>query len=130
MTRLAQLQTVALAPWKGDDALTELRRLTMTHYHATINVPGYLPMADELVTFDTPAEAWQYLVSEVERSWDEYPEDENGASIDAHTQMHNVNQAETGTIYAPTPGYDGEHDLGLAYSVTLCDNPDCDAEDA
>lgn len=85
---------------------------------ATINVPGYLPMDDEPPVFDTAREAWQYLVSEVERSWDDFPEDDNGACIEAHTQFHNVNQDEEGTVYAPTPGYDGNHDLGLAYSVT------------
>ena len=64
-------------------------------------------MNDELLTFETAREAWQYLVSEVDRSWNEYPEDENGACIDAHTQMHNINQAEPGVIYAGTPGYTG-----------------------
>jgi len=24
----------------------------------------------------------------------------------------------TGTVYGPTPGYDGDHDLGLAYTVS------------
>lgn len=89
----------------------------MTKYMATINTPGYLPWDDEPPVFDSPREAWQYLVSEVERLWDAYPEDENGACLEAHTGMHNINQEQIGTVYAPTPGYDGSHDLGIAYSV-------------
>lgn len=89
----------------------------MTQYVAIINVPGYLPVDDEPPIFDTAREAWQYLISEVERLWDEYPEDENEACVEAHTQMHGLNQDEPGTVYAPTPGYEGSHDLGVAYSV-------------
>jgi hypothetical protein len=84
-----------------------------------VNVPGYLPMDDDPPTFDTAREAWQYLVSEVDRAWDDYPDDTNGACIEAHAQMHNVDQSQPGTVYAPTPGYEGDHDLGLAYCVTL-----------
>jgi hypothetical protein len=87
-------------------------------YVATINVPGYLPMDDEPPTFDTAREAWQYLVSEVDRAWDDFPEDDNGACLEVHTAMHNLDQSQPGTVYGPTPGYDGSHDLGLAYSVT------------
>jgi hypothetical protein len=93
----------------------------MTTYVATINVPGYLPMDDDPPTFDTTEEAWQYLVDEVERAWDEYPEDNNGAALEAHTAMHSQDQSQTGSVVAPTPGYDGEHDLGLAYSVSVAE---------
>lgn len=85
---------------------------------ATINVPGYLPMDDEPPTFETAREGWQYLVSEVERSWDDNPGDYNGACVSAHADMHNIDQSRPGTVFAGTPGYDGNHDLGLAYSVT------------
>lgn len=91
----------------------------MTEYIATVNVPGYLPMDDDPPTFETPREAWQYLVAEVDRSWDDYPEDDNGACIEAHTSLHVQNQDECGSVYGPTPGYDGDHDLGLAYTVTV-----------
>ncbi len=91
-------------------------------YVAIINTPGYLPWDDEPPTFETAREAWQYLVSEVERSWDEYPEDTNGAGIEAHTALHNIDQSQPGTVYAPTPGYDGDHDLGLAYSVEIAED--------
>ena len=86
-------------------------------YTATINVPGYLPVNDETPTFETTQEAWQYLVSEVDRSWDDNPDDENGACIEAHTALHNINQSQPGYFVASTPGYEGDHDLGLAYSV-------------
>lgn len=89
-----------------------------SQFVATVNVPGYLPMDDDPPVFDSPREAWQYLVSEVDRQWDEYPEDENGASLTAHTQLHNINQDRVGAIHAPTPGYTGDHDLGLVYSVS------------
>lgn len=85
-------------------------------YLAIINTPGYLSEQDELPEFETIREAWQYLLSEVDRSWDDYPDDENGAHIEAHTQMRNINQNEVGTVYAPTPG-DRMYDLGVAYSV-------------
>lgn len=94
----------------------------MTRYVATINTPGYLPEDCDPPLFDTAREAWQYLVSEVERSWDDYPDDANGACVDAHTQMHNLDQSREGTVYAPTPGYDGFHDLGLAYSVSIAED--------
>ena len=32
----------------------------------------------------------------------------------------------TGTVYGDTPGYHGDHDLGLAYSVTLVEDGDDD----
>lgn len=100
------------------------------HYHAIVNVPGYLPMDDDPPVFDEPREAWQYLVSEIDRSWDDYPDDENGACVDAHTQLHNIDQSAVGTIYAGSPGYQGDHDLGLAYSVTGCNEPDCEADES
>jgi hypothetical protein len=64
------------------------KSLMSTRYIATLNTPGYLPQNDDPPVFDTAREAWQYLVSEVERSWDDFPEDENGACIEAHTAMH------------------------------------------
>ena len=86
-------------------------------YAAIVNVPGYLPTEDEPPVFETAQEAWQYLVSEVDRAWDDYPKDANGACIKAHTQMHGIDQSQPGVVYAPTPGYTGDHDLELAYCV-------------
>lgn len=105
-------------------------------YLATVNIPGYLPQDDEPPTFDTAREAWEYLADERER--DELPDDLNHLSrtwrelyalgmLDdpEHTQrwiaVLGLDPDGTGTIYGPTPGYDGQHDLGLAYSVTRID---------
>lgn len=93
--------------------------MDITQYVATVNIPGYLPMDDDPPVFDTAGEAWQYLVSEVDRLWDEYPADENGACLEAHTLMHNVDHSAPGTVIASTPGYTGMHDLGMAYSVAV-----------
>lgn len=112
-------------------------------YVATVNVPGYLPMDDDLMIFDTAAEAWWHLYHG--RCWDE-----SIAPCDLcdDTMTHGVfgdcdDDSETGqelakrarwassglvcdfeavgTIYGPTPGYRGDHDLGLAYCVTYTD---------
>ena len=93
----------------------------MTLYVATINVPGYLPTDDDPPVFGTAQEAWQYLIGEVELFWDDYPDDESGGCVDAHTQMHNIDQTRPGTVYAATPGPARMHDLGLAYSVSVAE---------
>jgi hypothetical protein len=101
-------------------------------YVATINVPGYLPMDDEPPVFDTAAEAWSYLASERERDEDDFADDSeysdtvtylrysagNEVQYGSPHEDYPLNPDGTGTIYGDTPGYDGSHDLGLAYSVT------------
>lgn len=101
---------------------------------ATINIPGYLPMDDEPPTFDTAAEAWDYLASERMRAEDEFggiPDDENDPDGPCHYSETVIRLEEAsmslkgdgtpynwiGTVYGNTPGSDSEHDLGLAYSV-------------
>ncbi|WP_327292471.1 hypothetical protein [Streptomyces sp. NBC_01198] len=113
---------------------------------ATISTPGYLPMDDEPPTFETAGEAWAWLAEEREREEDsaEYGPDDLGQFEYSDTLMYlryiagsdlrltretheHGNPHEdwptasdgTGTIYGDTPGYDGEHDLGQAYSVSL-----------
>lgn len=96
-------------------------------YVATINVPGYLPMDDEPPTFDTAREAWEYLWEERKRAEDE------AASLGTEEYSYTVAELErwtvapqagfpfadwTGCVYGFTPGYDGSHDLGLAYCVS------------
>jgi hypothetical protein len=86
-------------------------------YIATINTPGYLPDADgPALSFSTPAEAWEHLWDERIRAWDEaeaeIPVDESHTFTDAR------HRATEGSVTLVTPGYDGDHDLGLAYSVT------------
>lgn len=101
---------------------------------ATVNVPGYSPMDDDPPVFDSAQDAWQYLRDERETGEDGYESD-----ADDYSQTHrdldlcagNVGSARVawadllgsadgqGTIYGPTPGYTGSHDLGLAYSVSV-----------
>jgi len=104
-------------------------------YLATINTPGYLPMDDEPPVFETAREAWAYLADERQRAEDQFPDDEPlgeytdtvgylryAASGDVlYGNPHEgwpLNSDGTGVIYGSTPGYDGSHDLGLAYCVT------------
>jgi hypothetical protein len=120
--------------YNGEIELCEVQ----PQYVATINTPGYLPWDDDPPTFETAREAWQYLAEERQRAEDDAyePGDAEGFSATANTLETlgtNMNQGtdsdyenagldpfeRTGTIYGPTPGYDGDHDLGLAYSVSI-----------
>lgn len=100
-------------------------------YVATINVPGYLPTDDDPPVFDTPSEAWEYLATERARTEEGLVcnEDcENGPACpwsihadltDTYAELKAEGDANSlGTVYADTPGYHGDHDLGLAYTVT------------
>jgi len=102
-------------------------------YLATTNVPGYLPMDDEPPTFDTAEDAWSYLADERERG-EENGDDEDDYSITRETLACLATptsgvpegascmvdaRTRCGTVYGDTPGYDGDHDLGLAYSVDV-----------
>lgn len=103
-----------------------------TSYVALINIPGYLPMDDEPPTFESSAEAWGYLAEERQRSDDAWvpddPSDPDGpASLDECSltlERYERDSHGVGTVYGPTPGYDGDHDLGLAYSVSFSDDQD------
>lgn len=88
-------------------------------YVATINVPGYSPMADEPAVFDTAHEAWSWLAGEREHDEDHASDGDTGYS-DTHTslvQLGDAIESQPGSVWGDTPGYDGNHDLGLAYSV-------------
>lgn len=106
----------------------------MTQFVATINVPGYLPMDDDPPVFDTAREAWDYLAEERRRDED----DVVMTGMDGYSET--VNQLEQraegnfdpafgsidevtgeGTIHGPMPGYDGDHDLGFNYNVSLAE---------
>jgi len=95
---------------------------------ATINVPGYLPTDDDPPVFDTATEAWDYLARERRED-----EDDNDDIVGGYSATVNVLEclaqgdwenfgadvlAGTGTVFGPTPGHTGDHDLGVAYSVT------------
>lgn len=90
-------------------------------YIATINTPGYLPDSDEpALSFSTPREAWEHLADEREEAFDQAEVDPAGDSaltLMGQIILGQVN-AEVGTVTGTTPGYDGDHDLGLAYTVT------------
>lgn len=84
-------------------------------YVATMNTPGYLPMADEPDIFDTPAEAWEFLAGEREFASDMFE-----AIFDIEDDGPSVLRTRTGegSITLPTIGTDSTHDLGIAYSVS------------
>lgn len=88
-------------------------------YAAVINTPGYMPWADEPAVFDSIREAWAYLKDEYERMCDGLEERDNPGDYDAVIAGFDSrwNYDETGHLYAHTPGYDGDHDLGLAFQV-------------
>ncbi len=91
-------------------------------YVATINTPGYLPWADEPAVFDSIREAWEYLESEYQRMNDTdlpQPDDYEETLIGFTTR---VNWDQPGNLYANTPGYEGDHDLGLVFSVNYYEN--------
>ena len=105
----------------------------MTAFVATINVPGYLPMDDEPPVFDTPAQAWEYLADERKRAEDDLPEWSDHECPDPNACGYTDTYAElaglagqgadalwdgTGSVTGDTPGYSGDHDLGLVYSVS------------
>lgn len=105
-------------------------------FEAMINVPGYLPTSNEPWLFDTAAEAWGFLAAERERdedSCEDWPGDNGlGEYSSTWVELNHLATAQehgnpfednptalngAGVIYGATPGYQGDHDLGLAYSV-------------
>ena len=112
-------------------------------YLTKINVPGYLPEGDDHDVFDTAHEAWRSLAER--RQQEEDDADENGLSDYSDTYETLVKLADlgprygtwfndlglpvtnadgSGTVYGGTPGYEGDHDLGTAYSVVRIDHRD------
>lgn len=88
-------------------------------FQATINIPGYLPTSDEDHTFDTMWQAWEWLRDERLRDLDDPMNDEDMDDDQCLDELEGLIEApEIGTVYGPTPGYEGDHDLGLAYSVS------------
>lgn len=93
-----------------------------TKFIATVNVPGYLPMDDDPPVFDTAHAAWEYLAHERERAED-WAVDDGPFTGDYSKTVDDLLKANgTGVIYGSTPGYHGDHDLGLAYCVTLVED--------
>lgn len=93
-------------------------------YVATVNVPGYLPMDDEPHVFDNPKDAWEYLADERERGFDGIEDKLNDEDLWHYlvAQAQEPTGDGTGSAHGSTPGYEGDHDLGLVYSVNLVEN--------
>lgn len=80
-------------------------------YAAIINQPRYLPDTPP-EEFDTCQEAWQYLVSELEFDWEiEETQIKNFDHnyLEAHTEMHSLNQNLPGIVYAGNYVYSVEY---------------------
>lgn len=105
------------------------------HFHANTHQPGYLPMSDDVPTFDTAAEAWAFVADEMARDWDhEYdtvPDGDAGMSereaidaryVPAHTYVHNNNN-ERGAVHVDGPT---DTHLGIVYEVTECGVTECE----
>ncbi len=98
-------------------------------FMSIINIPGYLPMDDDPPVFDTAREAWEYLADERKRSEDDYEGTGYSACANALEQRAAGNwdpaygsideTTGEGTVHGGTPGYEGDHDLGFAYSVVI-----------
>lgn len=85
-----------------------------TKYQAVINTPGYLPDdIDHVALFDSVNDAWQYLAGERAREY----MDLGQAVVPIKGLDVLADQVSEGTIILDTPGYDGDHDLGVAYTV-------------
>lgn len=88
-------------------------------YLALINTPGYLP-EDEPVEFETIAEAWTYLAEERRGDEDNVEGADGYSEIAAKlAEMAEAANPQCSAVYGPTPGYDGDHDLGVVYTVTI-----------
>lgn len=103
-------------------------------YVAIQNVPGYLGMDDDPPTFTTPREAWDYLAAERRAGEDDALEEGDGkggysATVNVLDALAagdwdnwGTDEIGCGSVVGPTPGYDGDHDLGLAYTVRLVED--------
>jgi hypothetical protein len=100
-------------------------------FSTAINTPGYMPWDDSTTEFDTAREAWDYLLDSRRDQEDDAIMAGLGTGDGYSETLNRLEQAADGqwddlgldpldgqgTIYGDTPGYDGDHDLGLAYSV-------------
>lgn len=132
-----------VCPHRTDPAVNrvntqEVSTTMSTKYLATINTPGYLPWDDDPPTFDEPRQAWEYLADARREAEDSafQPGDDTGFSATVNTleslgdgtlALEEVGDGDgTGVVYGDTPGYDGDHDLGLAYCVTIVEEESAD----
>lgn len=107
----------------------------MTKYVASVNTPGYLPESDALV-FDTATEAWSYLADDRREAEDMLADGEGEytetvAELDARAAATAESEhLGPGVVYGGSPGYQGKHDLGLAYVVSAVSDADADEIEA
>jgi hypothetical protein len=116
-------------------------------YVAAINIPGHSPW-HRATPFEDARSAWEHLAEERERDEDIYedwplidPSDPESSGTAEYTETvaalrvladestdyaaddtqrdYGVDSDGTGSVNGPTPGYDGDHDLGLAYTVSV-----------
>jgi hypothetical protein len=110
--------------------------IDLTRYVATVNVPGYLPVSDEVYRFETPEDAWAFLANERDESLTDDGEElthmwlrhlsgdaeyARPTIVDLGTCVMVDSGTLCGTVIGPTrnhPYGDRSHDLGLAYTVT------------
>ena len=96
-------------------------------YLPTVNTPGYQPMDEDPPVFETAAEAWTYLAedrAEALSALENVSPDLRthalwSAASDARRRDDGDPASCGSLIAAHTPGYEGDHDLGIAYTVTL-----------
>lgn len=108
-------------------------------YLAMINTPGYMPQADEPAWSDSARGAWGYLLGERMAEEEQAADDESEFSGTVLALQYLAGEDHMpgnphedwptdgdgcGSIHGPTPGYDGDHDLGQAYTVTRVDHAD------
>ena len=100
---------------------------------AIVNTPGYMPWSDEPPpAFSTAQEAWAYLADERQQQEDNCEDDDYSDTYEVLANLaRGVYDGPTtpeaggdgqGVVYGDTPGYDGEHDLGIVYSVQLTED--------
>lgn len=94
----------------------------MTEYVATIYMPGHMQINENVSTFDTSREAWEYLADERDRAIDLTWQEGDKQDDDASAQLLARASAEdwgVGTVHGSIPGYNGDNDPGLTYSVEI-----------
>jgi hypothetical protein len=98
-------------------------------FTANYHVPGYMADEGAVAEFDTIAEAWAWLADDRESHENEASD---GCSDDvcepgcpwrseadlSETVAELREMSELGCVYGATPGYHGDHDLGIAYEVS------------
>lgn len=103
----------------------------MPIFTATVNVPGYLPMADQPAVFDSAKEAWEYLLehrkededASAEANEDAVPQGYSDTVTELEKQVRVIERGlicdfeGVGSVHGPST-IEMMHDLGLTYSVT------------